>query len=194
MVGRAGCARFGSGVVEVLKAALARGRVKFVEGDDVRDRKETALGNKKVAIVVYRGLEVLFSREKTRAYKYKCCGVRVKHRGARRHESDTSATSAVHRPPLTNRYLHKFHPSPSLYPLLHTYLVAKRLLTHSWLLTGPPALHRAARTRHQSPSGAWAAQFLMVLHQHTPLTFISTASACSRAGGWRRLVAVSVCA
>jgi len=88
---------------------------------------------------------------------------------------------------------HTFHPSPTLSPLLHTYLVAKRLLTHSWLLTGPPALHRAARTHHQSPSGAWAAEFLMVLYQHYN-TFISTASARSRAGSWRRLVVVSVCA
>ncbi len=68
MLGRAGCTRLESGLVEVVKAALARGRVKFVEGDDARDREGTALGHKMVAIVVYRA--PMLPTCKGPAYKY----------------------------------------------------------------------------------------------------------------------------
>lgn len=53
-------------------------------------------------------------------------------------------------------------PDNSPFFLLHTYLVAKWAHTNAFLLAESPALHSAVRACYQSPSGAWAAQFLMV--------------------------------
>ena len=127
MVGRAGCAHFESGVVEVLKAALAKGRGDVVEGDVARDRKGTALGHKKVAIVVYRA--PMLPTYKRPAYKYT-----VVTESSTEELADTSQTPP--QPPqctdhLSPKYIFPQIPPSSLFFVSSSYLPCCEAAAHA---------------------------------------------------------------